>query len=294
MAIFNQWSAAIASALKTSAAVAASVTGHVVLLGDAREVLIRDVFSRLLPANAVVGTGQIIDTCGNASRQIDVIVYRDDFPVFRTLGHADVYLVEGVIAACEVKSTLTKKSLHEALKNVASVKGLRTNVRQENLDSFATLAFNKPWETLVSSQRDRIMADLLPGGYVFGFHGYRGIKPFSSALTQWIHSGHPGLVALPDVVCSESCVAVANFGAPFLFTVPDGRQWGYIVRQELTPLRFLLYHLLYKIVQATGVPKHWGTDVHYGLEKYLDLEVSTEGGWRGLYGEPPSASNLGT
>jgi hypothetical protein len=291
MAIFNQWAAAIATTIKASADVVASVTGHSELLGDAREVLVRDVFSRFLPTNAIVGTGQIIDAYGGRSQQIDAIIYRSDFPVFRTLGLSDVYLLEGVIAACEVKSTLNKNALHKALENVASVKALKPCVDRNALNSICERVTGMQYDQLNLPGRNSLAAELLPACYVFGFKGYSDrVESFSSALMEWIHPGHPGLVSLPDVICAESIVTVANNRDPFHFTVSDGKPWGYVGRRAQIPLHFLLYHLMYKVIQTSGPLRHEGTGVDYRLEQYFGLDHASDQGWTGLYGEalPPS------
>src|SRR4051794_9789726 len=89
--ILDDWAEAVQELLKTGYKVAPSATKHGLLLGDAREVIIREVLMRFLPSSLVLGTGQIVDSNGDRSAQVDIIIYRANFPIFRTLGLSDVF-----------------------------------------------------------------------------------------------------------------------------------------------------------------------------------------------------------
>ena len=78
-----------------------------------------------------MGTGCVIDTYGNTSRQIDVVLYeRGICPAFRVNyddPKATYYPCEGVIAVGEIKSVIGKKELEDSFAKIASVKSLRRN-----------------------------------------------------------------------------------------------------------------------------------------------------------------------
>jgi len=74
-----------------------------------------------LPPIVHIGSGKVVDFEGKKSRQIDIIVYDSRFPTFEIQSGMGIYLLEGVIAIIEVKSTLTRKSLFEALDNTQSL-----------------------------------------------------------------------------------------------------------------------------------------------------------------------------
>lgn len=90
--------------------------------GMARETLISNVLERHLPRKVVLGNGEIVDCQKYVSTPVDIILYRDDVPIFNLGGGANQYLVEGVYATIEVKSNLTSSELERALNQVASVK----------------------------------------------------------------------------------------------------------------------------------------------------------------------------
>lgn len=98
------------------------------LVGGAREVPVRKQLEQILPRGIAVGSGCVIDSHGNASQQIDVILYeRDICPVFSVNNTPETtyYPCEGVIAVGEIKSSLNTATLEDSFAKIASVKRLR-------------------------------------------------------------------------------------------------------------------------------------------------------------------------
>ena len=97
-------------------------------IGQAREVPVRKQLEQILPRGIAVGSGCVIDSNGNTSQQIDVILYeRDICPVFcvNDTPETTYYPCEGVIAVGEIKSSLGTKELNDSFSKIASVKGLK-------------------------------------------------------------------------------------------------------------------------------------------------------------------------
>ncbi|MBM4431458.1 MAG: hypothetical protein FJ026_14105 [Chloroflexi bacterium] len=97
--------------------------------GRAREQIIAEFFHRLLPRSYSISTGFVIDATGAISRQVDLVIYRNDYhPVFE-IGGIKHFLVESVAVAMENKASIgSTDALHRALENIKSVKALdRTN-----------------------------------------------------------------------------------------------------------------------------------------------------------------------
>lgn len=95
------------------------------LKGDAREKAVRTKLEAILPGGVGVGTGCVIDSDGNASAQIDVILYEQQFcPIFKVADDIGFYPCESVIAVGEIKSTIGKKELGDIYDKVASVRML--------------------------------------------------------------------------------------------------------------------------------------------------------------------------
>ncbi len=98
------------------------------LVGGAREVPVRNQLEQILPRGIAVGSGCVIDSYGDVSRQQDVVLYeREICPVFsiNDTPEATYYPCEGVIAVGEIKSSLDSTELENSFEKVASVKRLR-------------------------------------------------------------------------------------------------------------------------------------------------------------------------
>lgn len=99
-----------------------------VLVGSAREKEIIRKLELLLPSFVKIGSGCVIDSYGNTSKQIDIIIYEKDFcPVFSINDSPETtyYPCEAVIAVGEVKSSLNNKELEDIFKKIDSVKSLK-------------------------------------------------------------------------------------------------------------------------------------------------------------------------
>ncbi len=108
------------------------------LVGGAMEVPVREQLEQILPRGIAVGSGCVIDSDGNTSRQIDVILYeRDICPVFcvNNTPETTYYPCEGVIAIGEIKSLLNSKELADSFAKIASVKRLRRYITTANPES---------------------------------------------------------------------------------------------------------------------------------------------------------------
>lgn len=99
-----------------------------VLIGSAKEKEVIRKLEMLLPNSVGIGSGCVIDSYGNASKQMDVIIYEKEFcPVFCINDSAETtyYPCEGVIAAGEIKTTLNSKELSNIFDKAASIKRLK-------------------------------------------------------------------------------------------------------------------------------------------------------------------------
>jgi len=93
-------------------------------IGSNRELFCNNFLSRVLPPRLTVRQGgEIWDSQGNRTGQLDVIILRDDTPSL-TYGKSDTFLAEGVFGIIEVKSNLTKTKLQEELTKLSRVKAL--------------------------------------------------------------------------------------------------------------------------------------------------------------------------
>ena len=97
-------------------------------IGSAREVPVRDKLVQLLPRGIGVGSGCVIDSSCNTSRQMDVVLYEKDIcPVLAINDDpASTYFpCEGVMAVGEIKSAIGSNELTDIFGKIESAKRLR-------------------------------------------------------------------------------------------------------------------------------------------------------------------------
>ena len=100
-------------------------------VGAAMEQPVRKQLEQILPRGIGVGTGFVIDTYGETSRQIDIVLFEKNIcPVFsiNETPETTYYPCECVLAVGEVKSALDGDSLKDAFLKISSVKRLTRQV----------------------------------------------------------------------------------------------------------------------------------------------------------------------
>lgn len=80
MSVFEKWANYITEIASTESKHLNDFLGQNTDLGNVREAIIKNVLGRFLPSIYEIGSGEIIDHRGNRSKQIDIIIARNDFP----------------------------------------------------------------------------------------------------------------------------------------------------------------------------------------------------------------------
>lgn len=112
-----------------------SISGHSVNKGMPREKFISNFLQSHLSSNISIGTGEIINASsfvGEKRRQIDIVLYRNDYPILNIGDGLDIFMKESVASIIEVKSTLDKKGLEQCISATKEVKGLSDNFLYES------------------------------------------------------------------------------------------------------------------------------------------------------------------
>jgi hypothetical protein len=92
--------------------------------GTSYEVAFRTALASCLPVNLQFGNGEVIDSLGHRSKQTDVVIVSREHPGTFTPELPELFYVEAVLAAGEVKAILTSDELATALSNSVSFRQL--------------------------------------------------------------------------------------------------------------------------------------------------------------------------
>ena len=175
--------------------------------GESREKAVRAKLIQLLPAGIGVGSGFVIDSQGNVSSQIDIILYEAGLcPVFRLneSSEAAFYPCEGVFAVGEVKSTIGTRETQDIIEKVSSVRGLKRFARSD------------PQGVSFRPYGSRMALGLAGKSYVQNSNGKHQIWGFGIARDSKLtpHSIAGKLV--------EACEKAGRIFAPNLITTTEG------------------------------------------------------------------------
>ncbi|MDF9827915.1 hypothetical protein M2447_002020 [Ereboglobus sp. PH5-10] len=149
-----------------------STTGHNLHKGTPREIFIREFLSGHLSERVAIGTGEIIDAdskSGEPRNQIDIVVYKRDYPKLDFGGGINGFLAESVIATIEVKSVLNQAALDQSALVASKLKKLKRSTMM------GTISIGQPPPSILS--------------YVVAYDGPSTMQ----TAYRWLENSHSGL-----------------------------------------------------------------------------------------------------
>jgi hypothetical protein len=220
--------------------------------GSAREFFIESILKRFLPANVVIGRGEIIDSKGSYSRQQDLLLYRSNFPVIDSLAGSHIYLAEGVLATIEVKTHLTKNDIKLATQNIASIRSLSISDKGVGEDNHVEGGAIRPQDMTLEGAASRVNEGKSPiskpdpwlvaaperiWSYVFSFGGEIDTVLRHAETNQWFDGNGP------DFLCILGRAFGAISGSPTEFENPTDKEFN--IQETDKPLGQWLAHMLW-------------------------------------------------
>ncbi|MBD3276312.1 MAG: hypothetical protein GF372_13430 [Candidatus Marinimicrobia bacterium] len=211
-----------------------TVSNHSSMKGDSREFFIREILSRFLPDSTKTGTGQIIDLKKNLSRQVDIVIAKNDYPVLTSLSQSDTYFSNSVIATIEIKSQINRESLFGALANSKSVKMLQYDASPNNF----------------YQRRSDI-----PATCIYGLTGYKSnIKAIKTTVANWINFEQPSYWELPNIIITEGIVVLINTGEIinqnyFRNILRLDNQPLFLISNKVSSFNWFIFYLLYRTLK---------------------------------------------
>lgn len=146
---------------------------HLGLRGNALEIASRDFFEKHLPRSVSVGTGEVIasesdsDSAGGRSGQMDLVFSNQSQPFPTARDVPTLFFIEGVLAAGEVKTSLSRSMMPEELRKARKFRALRAKnmsrlVQVPNPDVWASYyIFYRPYFMIATETKSPWQSILL-------------------------------------------------------------------------------------------------------------------------------------
>lgn len=272
---FDEWSQIITRLLKAEADLLTSVTKHEIDADSTRKAFIRSVLEPFLPSSYAIGTGRIIDSVGQSSDHIDIVIYRRDFPRLNLPGSSDVFLYESVLATIDVRTKLIRKTLFDALNSCASISKLNPGISTHILDNIATQNKMTLNDQNLYVHENPILTDRFnligrPPGFIYGFNGFQtSPHQLNESLKIWLERRREDsldidLKSFPAVIATQGCTGWRN-AAPL--SASSNHLFG--IGVDAAPIRLIILQLLFQINRRLKV-----TQDGYGLRPSVDAYVN--------------------
>lgn len=115
----------VAERMRSDLKIAREALEHRGLKGVAFEEIFREFLRPYLPRSLDISTGILVDSAGNASRQLDVIISDSaKTPIFYLVGNIRVIPIECAYAVIELKARLDSNEIDRIFENMKSVRAL--------------------------------------------------------------------------------------------------------------------------------------------------------------------------
>ncbi len=272
---FDEWSQIISKFLKAEADLLTSVTKHEIAADSTRAAFIRGVLEPFLPSSYAIGSGRIIDSAGQSSDFIDIVIYRRDFPRLNLPGSSDVFLYESVLATIEVRTKLIRKTLFEALDTCASIAKLKPGISDKVLSKIATqnkLTLNKHNKYVHEHPllTDRFNLIGRAPSFIYGFNGFQTSPgQLNDNIKIWFELRQKDgldvdLNSFPAVIATQGCIGWRN-AAPL--SANNNHLFG--IGADAAPIRLIVFQLLYQLNRRLKV-----TPDGYGLKPSVDAYLN--------------------
>jgi hypothetical protein len=278
---FDEWSQIISRFLKAEADLLTSVAKHDIAADSTRSAFIRGVLEPFLPSSYAIGSGRVIDSSGNSSDQIDIVIYRRDFPRLNLPGSSDVFLYESVLATIEVRTKLIRKTLFDALDTCASIAKLNPDISEQVLKNIATqnkLTLNNQNKFVHEHPllTDRFNLIGRPPSFIYGFNGFQtSPSQLNDNINIWLDARRENnlradLNSFPAVIATQGCVGWRN-AAPL--SANNNHLFG--IGADAAPIRLIILQLLYQLNKRLKVTPD-GQGLKPNVDSYLNKMAPPE------------------
>ncbi len=219
--------------------------------GAGGEALVAQFLQRRLPEQIRCTAGQVIDSTGAISRQVDVVLYdRARTPMLFSSpnGHDQLIPVEGVLAVIEVKTHLTKAMLPGIMENCRSVKRLKRTAYFDQPRSPTYRLYDQDWTDFpIYYSVFAAKTDNMHAGDINEMQYGNALHERMDSLC-YLDRGSNLNVSVPDIYASPQISATPSPGSGLIDIASEqgllhwyGALASVIAQAEVRPINILTY-----------------------------------------------------
>jgi hypothetical protein len=229
---------------------------HGSTVGQAREFVVTRILKTILPESIHIGSGLVIDSLDNYSKQIDIVLYDPRFPMMRVEG-GGLYFVEGVLATVEVKSDVNSRDLKGALENSKSVLELTPACDDPKQVKHRIEFYMEKYRIQEYKTAEQLFNyRIRPATYLFSFNSQLSFKKTVDCVRSWWESvGYrqsKHFPLLPRVITAGEVVGIVNDGR-FDFEASDNGNYALAMFKTQLRFRWFALHLMDTVNSRLGL-----------------------------------------
>ncbi len=171
---------------------------HKGVRGATSESIIREFLKKYLPPENRVGDGEVIDTKGSISTQLDVIITNSDHPYLNDLKDPGLFIIEGVSCCGEVKTNLSSKDIDTLIQSCITYK----NLAPKSQKGSSVYGNNSDINRFVNHRPY----------FLFAFESQLKIEKINEKLNAYYKQHNTPVVQQIDAVFCLDRGAIINFG----------------------------------------------------------------------------------
>lgn len=229
--------------MKVDHRMAQALLSHSGNKGTRYELAFRRALTSCLPVNLQFGHGEVIDSLGHRSNQTDVVIVSHDHPGTFVADLPELFYVEAVLAAGEVKAILTSGELESTLEKSRIFK------RMQVVEQTGALVLGDP-------DKDRYFR--CPPNFLFAYESQLKLETLRERILAFETNAGLRLGELLDAVFVLDQGWLINFGdgnERFKFKTPEGRFMpGWVGQQSDDVLLNLITWLSLVMPQRIYIP----------------------------------------
>lgn len=165
--------------------------------GTEAETKFREFLKEYLPPINRVGEGEIIDSYGNYTTQLDIVVTNEFHPYLNKLDKPELFIIEGVQGVGEVKTNLQSKDIKVLINSCIEYKNLKPNTK-------GNIMYGNP------TDNERFV-DHRPY-FIFAYTSQMKIETIWEKLTEYYRENNIQICQQIDAIFCLDIGAIINFG----------------------------------------------------------------------------------